>query len=215
MAYFSAALEFVVLFSTFKQKHKIRNTKYNALKFLQHRGICSRLWLLLWNPIFIAWGRLNWNNVQWVNGLRMSKMLIKMPSSAWCPEFLNRNSNRISFILFSASNLRLLSKIFNFSETYNANGSPASFGLSKTSMHFAINFCFCSVGFTRLRLALFSTRDLLESEFNESYCASSSCSLSPSMTNCGFENFKVEVFLAVFLTGSTKHIFSMNGQELS
>ena len=67
----------------------------------------------------------------------------------------NRNSNRISFILFSAINLRLLSKFFDCFETYNANGSPASFGLSKTSMHFAISFCFCSVGFTRLGLALF------------------------------------------------------------
>ena len=44
---------------------------------------------------------------------------------------------------------------FDCFETYNANGWPASFGLSKTSMHFAISFCFCSVGFTRLGLALF------------------------------------------------------------
>ena len=102
----------------------------------------------------------------------------------------------------------------NFFETYNPNGSQASFGLPKTSMHFAIDFWFWSVGFTRLRLALFSTGDLLESEFNKSFCASSSCSLSPLTTGCGSESFKVEVLLAVFLTYSTKRIFSMNGQEL-
>ena len=127
----------------------------------------------------------------------------------------NRNSNRISFILFSASNVRLLSYSFNCSETCNANGSPASSGLSKTSMHFAINFCFCSVGFTSFCLTLLSTRDLLESEFNKSFCTWSSCSLSPSMTDCGCKSFKVEVLLIVFLTYSTKLIFSMNGQELS
>ena len=80
--YFYLVLFLNCIFSTFKQKHKIRNTKYNALKFLQHRGICSRLWLMLWNPIFIAWGRLKWNIVHWVNGLPMRKMLIKIPRIA-------------------------------------------------------------------------------------------------------------------------------------
>ena len=128
-------------------------------------------------------------------GGEWAKCWLKCIPPPGAPISSNHNWNRISFILSSTSNLRLLSKFFNCSETYNANGSPASFGLSKTSMHFAINFCFCSVGFTRLRLALFSTRDLLESEFNESFCASSSCSLSPSMTDCGFESFKVEVLV--------------------
>ena len=104
-------------------------------------------------------------------GCKWAKCWLKCISPPGAPNSSNRNSNRISFILFSPSNLRLLSKFFNCSGTYNANGSPVSFGLSKTSMHFAINFCFCLVGFTRLRLALFSTRDLLESEFNESFCA--------------------------------------------
>ena len=148
-------------------------------------------------------------------GCEWAKCWLKCISLSGTPNSSNRNSNRTSFILFSLSNLRLLSKFFNCSEMYNVNGSPASFGLSKTSMHFAINFCFCSVGFTRLRLVLFSTRDLLESEFNESFCASSSGSLSPSITDSGSESFKVEVLLAVFLTCSMKRIFSMNGQELS
>ena len=152
--------------------------------------------------------------MEWV-GCEWAKCWLKCILPSGVPNSSNRNSNRISFILFPASNLRLLSKFFNCSETYNANGSPASFGLSKTSVHFAINFCFCLVGFTRLRLMLFSTRDLLESEFNESFCASFSCSLSPSITDCWSKSFKVEVLLAVFLTCSMKHIFSMNGQELS
>ena len=38
--YFYLVVFLNCIFSTFKQKHKIRNTKYNALKFLQHRGIC-------------------------------------------------------------------------------------------------------------------------------------------------------------------------------
>ena len=85
---------------------------------------------------------------------------LKCISPPEAPNSSNQNSNWISFILFSTSNLHLLSKFFNCSEMYNANWSPASFGLSKTSMHFAINFCFCSVGSTTLRLALFSTRDI-------------------------------------------------------
>ena len=137
----------------------------------------------------------------------MSKMRIKMHPSARCPKFLESQFIWISFILFSTSNICLLSKFVNSSDTYNANWSPASFGLSKTSMHFAINVWFCSVGYTRLRLALFSTRDLLESEFNKSFCGSSSCSFSPWMTDCGSESFNVEVFLALFSTCSTKRIF--------
>ena len=86
--YFYLVLFLNCISSAFKQKHKIRNTKYNALKLLQHRGICSRLWLLLWNPIFIGWGRLNWNIMYWVNELRMNKMLIKMHPSARCLKFL-------------------------------------------------------------------------------------------------------------------------------
>ena len=85
---------------------------------------------------------------------------LKCISPPEAPNSSNQNSNWISFILFSTSNLHLLSKFFNCSEMYNANWSPASFGLSKTSMHFAINFCFCSVGSTPLRLALFSIRDI-------------------------------------------------------
>ena len=51
---------------------------------MQYRGLSSRLWLSLRNMIFIAWGRLNWNIVHWVNGLGMNKMLIKMhPSARW------------------------------------------------------------------------------------------------------------------------------------
>ena len=162
---------------------------------MQYRGLSSRLWLSLRNMIFIAWGRLNWNIVHWVNGLGMNKMLIKMhPSARWPPSGVrqmhpsNRSSNRISFILFSASNLHLLSKIFNCSETYIANVSPAPVGLYKTSMHFAINFFLPGIYW-----------NLNSFWSHESFCASSSCSLSPSMTNCGSERFKVEVLLTVFL----------------
>ena len=129
--YFYLVLFLNCIFSTFKQKHKITNTKYNALKFLELRGICSTLWLLLWNPFFIAWGRLNWNIVHRVNGLRMSNMLIKMHLSTRSPEFLQSQFKLdIIYPFFHPQVISIFYlKFFNCSETYNANWSPASFGL--------------------------------------------------------------------------------------
>ena len=84
---------------------------------------------------------------------------LKCISPPEAPNSSNHNSNWISFILFSTSNLHLLSKIFQL--FWNVQRKLVTSLLwSKTSMHFAINFCFCSVGSTPLRLALFSTRDI-------------------------------------------------------
>ena len=126
----------------------------------------------------------------------------------------NLCTKRISLILSPAINQRLFSKSFKCSEMHSTNG-PVKVGwvvgLSKTLMHFAINFYFLSLCILYFRLEDFSSMGLVVS--SDSSCWSLSI-LRLLFGSFWLDNFDKNMLLVVFSICSTNLIFSMNDHKL-